>query len=368
MAESPKLWKLAEAFRLECGTTLPEIEIAYHTYGELAPTGDNVVWVCHALTGNSEAADWWDGLVGEEKLFNPEQHFIVCANMLGSCYGSTGPLSINPATGKTYGHDFPLVTVRDMVAAHELLREHLGIQKIHVALGGSMGGQQVLEWAIQKPDLFEHIALLATNAVHSPWGIAFNESQRMAIYADDTLLDENNPEAGKKGLETARSIAMLSYRSYDTYQMTQTDAEDKIGDFRASSYQRYQGLKLWKRFNVFSYLTLSRAMDSHNVGRGRGGVDTALQKVKANTLVIGITSDLLFPLREQEQIAKGITGAQYTELESIYGHDGFLVEFQRIETLIRQFLFSPEAKIDASPKPSQAWTISNVALPGSEKF
>lgn len=368
MAESPKLWKLAEAFRLECGTTLPEIEIAYHTYGELAPTGDNVVWVCHALTGNSEAADWWDGLVGEEKLFNPEQHFIVCANMLGSCYGSTGPLSINPATGKTYGHDFPLVTVRDMVAAHELLREHLGIQKIHVALGGSMGGQQVLEWAIQKPDLFEHIALLATNAVHSPWGIAFNESQRMAIYADDTLLDENNPEAGKKGLETARSIAMLSYRSYDTYQMTQTDVEDKIGDFRASSYQRYQGLKLWRRFNVFSYLTLSRAMDSHNVGRGRGGVDKALQEVKANTLVIGITSDLLFPLREQEQIAKGITGAQYTELESIYGHDGFLVEFQRIETLIRQFLFSPEAKIDASPKPSQAWTISNVALPGSEKF
>lgn len=368
MAESPKLWKLAEAFRLECGTTLPEIEIAYHTYGELAPTGDNVVWVCHALTGNSEAADWWDGLVGEEKLFNPEQHFIVCANMLGSCYGSTGPLSINPATGKAYGHDFPLVTVRDMVAAHELLREHLGIQKIHVALGGSMGGQQVLEWAIQKPDLFEHIALLATNAQHSPWGIAFNESQRMAIYADDTLLDEDNPEAGKKGLETARSIAMLSYRSYDTYQMTQTDAEDKIGDFRASSYQRYQGLKLWKRFNVFSYLTLSRAMDSHNVGRGRGGVDKALQEVKANTLVIGITSDLLFPLREQEQIAKGITGAQYTELESIYGHDGFLVEFQRIETLIRQFLFSPEAKIDASPKPSQAWTISNVALPGSEKF
>lgn len=368
MAESPKLWKLTEAFRLECGTTLPEIEIAYHTYGELAPTGDNVVWVCHALTGNSEAADWWDGLVGEEKLFNPEQHFIVCANMLGSCYGSTGPLSINPATGKVYGHDFPLVTVRDMVAAHELLREHLGIQKIHVALGGSMGGQQVLEWAIQKPDLFEHIALLATNALHSPWGIAFNESQRMAIYADDTLLDEDNPEAGKKGLETARSIAMLSYRSYDTYQMTQTDAEDKIGDFRASSYQRYQGLKLWKRFNVFSYLTLSRAMDSHNVGRGRGGVDKALQEVKANTLVIGITSDLLFPLREQEQIAKGITGAQYTELESIYGHDGFLVEFQRIETLIRQFLFSPEAKIDASPKPSQAWTISNVALPGSEKF
>jgi len=368
MAESPKLWKLAEAFRLECGTTLPEIEIAYHTYGELSPTGDNVVWVCHALTGNSEAADWWDGLVGEEKLFNPEQHFIVCANMLGSCYGSTGPLSINPATGKVYGHDFPLVTVRDMVAAHELLREHLGIQKIHVALGGSMGGQQVLEWAIQKPDLFEHIALLATNAVHSPWGIAFNESQRMAIYADASLLDENNPEAGKKGLETARSIAMLSYRSYDTYQMTQTDAEDKIGDFRASSYQRYQGLKLWRRFNVFSYLTLSRAMDSHNVGRGRGGVDKALQEVKANTLVIGITSDLLFPLREQERIAKGITGAQYTELESIYGHDGFLVEFQRIETLIRQFLFSPEAKIDASPKPSQAWTISNVALPGSEKF
>ena len=368
MAESPKLWKLSQAFHLECGTTLPEIEIAYHTYGQLSPAGDNVVWVCHALTGNSEAADWWDGLVGVGKLFDPENYFIVCANILGSCYGSTGPLSINPANGIAYGHSFPLITVRDMVAAHELLREELGIQKIHVALGGSMGGQQVLEWGIQKPDLFEHLVLLATNALHSPWGIAFNESQRMAIYADSTLLEENNPEAGKKGLETARSIAMLSYRSYDTYQLSQTDDADKLEDFRASSYQRYQGLKLWRRFNVFSYLTLSRAMDSHNVGRGRGGLEKALQAVKAKTLVIGIATDILFPIREQEQIAKGIPGAQYTVLESIFGHDGFLVEFQRIETLIRLFLFSPEAKVDASPRPSQAWTVSNVALPGSEKF
>lgn len=368
MAESPKRWKVTRPFQLECGTTLPELEIAYHTYGQLSPNGDNVVWVCHALTGNSEAADWWDGLVGVDKLFDPEHYFIVCANMLGSCYGSTGPASINPATEKPYGHDFPLVSVRDMIAAHELLRVELGIEKIQVALGGSMGGQQVLEWAIQQPLVFEHIVLLATNAQHSPWGIAFNESQRMAIYADGTLLEEGHPEAGKKGLETARSIAMLSYRSYDTYHLSQTDVEEKLDGFRASSYQRYQGLKLWQRFNVFSYLTLSRAMDSHNVGRGRGGVENALREVKANTLVIGIETDLLFPIREQEQIAKGITGAQYTMLESIYGHDGFLVEFQRIETLIRQFLFSPEAKIDASPSPSQAWNVSNVALPGSEKF
>jgi homoserine O-acetyltransferase/O-succinyltransferase len=368
MAESPKVWKVTRPFHLECGTTLPEIEIAYHTYGELSSDGDNVVWVCHALTGNAEAADWWDGLVGSGKLFDPAQYFIVCANMLGSCYGSTGPGTINPATQKPYGNNFPLVSIRDMVAAHELLRQQLGIDKIHVALGGSMGGQQVLEWAILQPQLFDNLVLLATNAQHSPWGIAFNESQRMAIYADNTLLEEGNSEAGKKGLETARSIAMLSYRSYDTYQLSQTDADDKLDDFRASSYQRYQGLKLWKRFNVFSYLTLSRAMDSHNIGRGRDGVENALRAIRANTLVIGIESDLLFPIREQERIAKGIENAKYTVLESIYGHDGFLVEFQRIDSIIRRFLFSPEAKVDASPRPSQAWNVSNVALPGSEKF
>jgi len=283
-----KYYKHTKSFVLESGIELPELDIAYESYGELNAVKDNVIWICHALTANADAADWWGGLIGEGKLFDPEKHFIVCANMIGSCYGSTGPTSTNPATDKPYGKDFPLVTIRDMVAAHQLLQQHLGIDRIKLAIGGSMGGQQVLEWAITDPDLFEYIVPLAANAQHSPWGIAFNDAQRMAIKADPTIHDDT-PEAGKNGMEAARAIAMLSYRHYQTYQRTQAEPNDeKIDDFRASSYQRYQGLKLRKRFNVWSYFALSRAMDSHNVGRGRGGVGAALQRIRAKTFAIGI--------------------------------------------------------------------------------
>jgi homoserine O-acetyltransferase/O-succinyltransferase len=368
MSDHPKLWKYQADFSLECGITLPEIEIAYHTYGTLAPDGSNVVWICHALTGNADAADWWNGLVGPGRLLDPAQFFIVCANMLGSCYGSTGPDSIDPATGEKYKLDFPTITIRDMVAAHELLRQHLGINRIYAALGGSMGGQQVVEWAIEKPGLFKYILLLATNAEHSPWGIAFNESQRMAIRADLSLYDPSNPEAGKKGLEAARAVAMLSYRSYDTYLLSQKDDPGKIDDFRASSYQRYQGTKLWQRFSPYAYLSLSKSMDSHNVGRGRGSAEKALGKIQAKALVLSISSDLLFPPREQEFLAAHIPGAQLATLDSIYGHDGFLVEFERIETLFRQFLFSPDAKVNLNENSPAAWSTAKMALPGSEAF
>lgn len=362
-----KVFKYNAPLQLESGAVLPALEIAYETFGELNAAKDNVIWICHALTANADAADWWDGLIGADKLFDPATYFIVCANMIGSCYGSTGPTSLNPETGKPFGKDFPLVTIRDMVAAHRLLQQHLGIEKIKLAMGGSMGGQQVLEWAITDPNLFEYIVPLATNAQHSPWGIAFNEAQRMAMKADPTIYDDA-PEAGQRGIEAARAIAMLSYRHYHTYQKTQSEENDeKIDDFRASSYQRYQGLKLQKRFNVLAYLTLSQAMDSHNVGRGRGGVEKALQQIKAKTLVIGIQTDILFPTNEQERIAANVPNARFEVIPSNYGHDGFLIESEAIAKLVHPLLNGQWRK-GVSKKKNGFVGQRSIALPGTEKF
>jgi homoserine O-acetyltransferase len=325
-------------FELESGKRLPELTIAYTTQGKLNAAQDNIVWICHALTANADPADWWKGLIGHDYLIDPSRYFIVCANVLGSCYGTTGPASVNPRTGQPYYDSFPEITIRDMVGAHELLRKFLGIEKIHLCIGGSLGGQQALEWAIMRPALFENLALLATNARHSAWGIAFNESQRMAIKADPSW-NEARPDAGQAGLAAARSVALLSYRNYDTYVNTQTDIELDLADhFRASSYQQYQGQKLVKRFNVISYLRLSKAMDSHNAGRNRPSVQRALSSIQAKTLVIGISSDLLFPPIEQVFLYRHIPFAEYEEINSAYGHDGFLVETTKISAILQRFL------------------------------
>ncbi|MDP4148899.1 MAG: homoserine O-acetyltransferase [Bacteroidota bacterium] len=317
-------------FELESGACLPHYHLAYTTHGRLNASGDNVVWIFHALTANSDPAQWWPGLVGEGKLFDPDRHFIVCVNMPGSCYGSIGPLSIKPGTDEPYYHDFPFFTTRDMIRAYRPLREFLGINRIHMGIGGSMGGQQLLEWAIEEPELFQYIVPIATNARHSPWGIAFNTSQRMAIEADETW-KQRKEEAGRAGMRAARATALLSYRHYDTYMKLQP------GD-HADSYQRYQGEKLVRRFSAFSYYTLSQSMDSHDTGRGRGGPEFALQRIRAHTLVIGIGTDILFPLTEQEYLAAQIPGAVFVDIPSLYGHDGFLLEFEQIEKLVRDFV------------------------------
>ena len=327
-----------KTFKLENGKKLRKIELAYQTYGKLNAKKDNVIWACHALTANSDVLDWWKGLFGNNDLFNPEEHFIICANVLGSHYGSTNPLSENPVTGLPYYLSFPEFTIRDLVSAHRLLAEHLGIKDIKVLIGGSLGGQQALEWAITDGSAIENLILVATNAVHSPWGIAFNESQRLAISTDRSFYAQK-PDGGLKGLKTARSIALLSYRSYDAYTDTQLESvNDKTGSFRASSYQNYQGEKLCKRFNAYSYWYLSKAMDSHNVGRGRKSVAEALSTVKPNTLVIGVENDVLFPVTEQEFLAKHIPGAAFHAIKSAYGHDGFLIETDILTNVIGNFL------------------------------
>lgn len=322
---------------LETGGLLPGFQLQYATAGQLNSDRSNVVWVCHALTGSADFQDWWPGLFEPGALFDPEEYFIICANTIGGCYGSTGPLSVNPQTESSFLHGFPALTNRDIVQAFDLLRQHLSIPSIHVLIGGSLGGQHAVEWAIQCPDEIEHFIGVATNAVHSPWGIAFNESQRMAI-ANDPTWKENTKNAGLNGMKTARSVALLSYRNYGIYQDTQDDSQKyKVSDFKAASYQQYQGEKLAGRFNAFTYWALATAMDSHNVGRNRGSIEEALGRIKAKSMYIGIRSDLLFPIEEQIFLAANTRRSALDIIDSRYGHDGFLVETEQISRSIRNF-------------------------------
>lgn len=322
-------YRYLQSFITESGSHINGLEIFYHAYGTLNEEGNNVVWICHALTANSDAAEWWPGMVGEGKYFDTTRYYIVCANVLGSCYGTTGPLSINPDTGKQWLHEFPEITIRDIVKVNDLLRDYLGIQKIHVVIGGSIGGFQAMEWTIMKPDLFEFQVLIACSAKASPWVIAFNESQRMALMADPTFNNRINPNVadGVEGLRAARSIALLSYRTSEAYKLTQAEGSDeKLKGYKAASYQQYQGEKLVKRFNAYSYYVLTRFIDSHNIFRGRVGIREQLQSVKTKTIVIGITTDILYPVSEQKHLATLFPNSIYREIYSDFGHDGFLIE------------------------------------------
>jgi len=326
-----KFFEYSDDFVLENGKTLFGISIAYKTYGQLNADHSNAVWVCHALTANADPTDWWKGLVGEGSIINPQEHFIIGANILGSCYGTTGPLSIDPKTDQPYYSDFPSITIRDMVKAHILLRQHLGIKNIHLLIGGSMGGYQVLEWAMMENEVIKNIFLIATSPSESAWGVAVHTAQRLAIEADSSW-KEHRPDAGSKGLKAARAIGMLTYRNYGIYQEKQTDPDpEKIDDFRVSSYISYQGDKLVKRFNAYSYWLLTKSMDSHHLGRKRGGdLMKALESITQPTLIIGIHSDILCPLDEQRFMADHMPNAELVEIDSAYGHDGFIIETKQI--------------------------------------
>lgn len=369
--------RLDQPFALEAGGSLPGITIAYHTYGQLNADRSNVVWVCHALTANSDVARWWPGVVGEHGVVRPEDYFIVCANILGSCYGSTGPVGAGPGVGehgvgmvgagvataegvdavvrergtgearaggepeRPLYADFPMITIRDMVRAHILLRQHLGIDRIHLLMGGSMGGYQALEWVVMEPEVIGRLFLIATSPTESAWGIAVHTAQRLGIEADSSWRD-GRPDAGQKGLKAARAIGILTYRNYGIMVQKQTDPDaEKLDGYRASSYMEYQGKKLVERFSAHSYWLLTKAMDSHHIARGRGGdVEAVLRGIRQKTLVIGITSDILCPFEEQRHLAVNLPDAQLIEIDSAYGHDGFMVEGEKIATHLRGWLSS----------------------------
>lgn len=326
-----------QGVRLESGVTLPAVQIAYHTFGQLHATQDNVVWVFHALTAHSDPTEWWKGVVGSGAPIDPEKHFIVCANVLGSYYGTTNPRTENPQSREPYGLDFPKFTVRDVVTLHHLLREHLGIEQVQLAIGGSFGGHQALEFALAAPRRVQSLFLLATSARETAWSIAIHQAQRMAIETDPTW-QENSSQAGLQGLKTARGIGLLSYRTIQSYIDQQTDDHHKVDDFKAASYVLYQGEKLGKRFHAQCYWYLTKCLDSHHVGRGRGSIEAALQQLTIPCTIIGIDTDMLIPPTEQIFLAQHLPKGQYHEIPSKFGHDGFLIEIEAINEVLKQHL------------------------------
>ena len=336
-----KYYKYEEDFKLENGEVLHGLTIAYDTFGKRRADRNQVVWVCHALTANSDVSDWWPGTVESKRFLDPGKYFIVCANILGSHYGTTGPLDTDPATGEPYYNSFPFITVRDMVRVHMILAQALGIDHVKAMIGSSIGGFQAMEWAIMEPDFMDKLVLIATSAKSQPWTIALNESQRMAIEVDPTY-EQNDPEAGKGGMRVSRSIGLLSYRGNTAYNATQQENDNlyKLTGFRAATYQQYQGDKLCRRFNAYSYYRLTQAFDSHNVGRFRGGIENALGQIKARTRIIGITSDIILPVSEQIFLYRHIPDAELFLINSDFGHDGFLVEHEKLNSLLKPFIDS----------------------------
>lgn len=358
-----KILPVRSPFVLDSGRILPAVNVAYETYGTLNAERTNAVVVCHALTGSSRAADapgsdaaqpppWWSGIIGSGKALDTDRYYVVCSNILGSCYGTTGPASINPASGQLYRTDFPQMSVRDMVRLQYMLLKALGVERVATVIGGSLGGMQVLEWGILYPDFVETIIPVATAAKHSAWCIGLDESQRLAIVSDPVWNDGYYDEQPAKGLSIARMIAMISYRSRPSFEsrfgreIAGDDRQkgrvfsDRESLFQVESYLRYQGEKLVDRFDANAYLYLTRAMDLHDVGSGRGSVADALGAIQARALCVGISSDILYPAVEQKEIASLIPGARYIEIDSPHGHDAFLMEFDQLNRIIRGFLNS----------------------------
>lgn len=336
---SVKYYKHDKPFPLELGGELPELTIAYHTFGELNADGSNAVWVCHALTANSDVADWWPHTVEEGAFLDPARHFTVCANILGSHYGTTGPLSTDPRTGEPYYGDFPKLTIRDMARAHRLLADALGIKRFRALVGSSVGGFQALEWAAEEPERFERLILIATDAKASPWSIAIDQTQRMAIQADATF-GERRPDAGMAGMAAARAIGLLSYRGPEGYNATQSDPDGLPAGAlrRACTYQTHQGEKLCRRYNAYSYVAILDAFDTHDIGRGRGGLQNALDRLTMPAIMIGLTTDIVFTPAETRSLASRLPNCAYREISSPLGHDGFLTEHRQLNDILVPFI------------------------------
>ncbi|MGA5627099.1 homoserine O-acetyltransferase MetX [Streptomyces cellulosae] len=346
-----------EPLALEAGGELPGVRLAFETWGRLAPDRSNAVLVLHALTGDSHVAGpagpwhptpgWWDGLVGPGRALDTDRWFVVAPNVLGGCQGSTGPSSRGPS-GRRWGGDFPFLTQRDQVTAEAALADALGVDRWALVVGGSMGGMRAVEWAVSYPERTGALLLLATTAAASAEQIAWAETQLHAIRSDPHWHDGHYHDTGRgphAGLGVARRIAHITYRSEPELQSrfgrSPQEAEDpwRGGRYQVASYLDHHADKLVRRFDAASYVVLSEAMNSHDVGRGRGGVRAALGRVTAPTLVAGGDSDRLYPPSQQAELAAGIPTADAPRVvESPYGHDGFLIEVEQVAALVRELL------------------------------
>lgn len=322
--------------KLQSGQVLSRFQMWYWTNGPYRK-GQKCILISHALTANARADEWWQAIAGLAGLFGSDDYHLVCLNQLGSSYGSTGPLSINPLTTEPYYYDFPELSIKDLAQAQWNCLQGLSYAQFDLIIGASLGGQVALELCRLYGPACKALSLVCSNAQHSGWGIAFNESQRKAISLDPSW-ESFNPDAGKSGMALARSIAMLSYRSHAAFEKRHARSRSADGSFEVVNYQEYQGRKIQERFNAFSYWTLSRAMDSHQFGAETESPAEALNSITCPVLLVGIKSDLLFPWSEQVFMRDNLANAKLLELLSEDGHDGFLIEDQSLAELIASHL------------------------------
>ncbi len=328
---------------LESRAQLAPVHVAYETYGRLNEDGTNAILICHALTANAHAAGkhsaiektsgWWDPLIGPGRAFDTDRYFIVCPNILGSCYGTTGPASLNPLTGELYGLDFPQFTVRDIVTVQKKLLDLLGVRQLVTISGSSLGGMQVLEWPLMYQEFCKSIIPISTAAKQTAWCIALNIAARTAIINDPDWNYGDYERQPAKGLTLARMIGMISYRS-----ATEFEQRFEHDNHQIESYLRYQGEKLLSRFDANTYLYLTRAMDFHDITRERGTLENVLAEVDCPVCCIGFSSDVRYPVSNQEEIVKHIPNSELHVLNSIHGHDSFLIEFDAMSEVIKGFV------------------------------
>lgn len=351
------------SFEPELGGYLEEVTLAYETWGELDPSGENAILIVHALTGDSHCVGgiseaykrggWWDEMVGPGRLVDTDEHFVVCSNVLGGCSGSTGPASVDPATDYQYGMRFPIVTISDIVRAQKRLLDDLGVRKLEVVIGGSIGGQQALEWALKFPDFVEKAVPVAATGALGPQGLGMSEIGRRAIMADPNWQGGDYYGTGKSpetGLAIARMAGMLTYQSaegqwerFGREEATRPALYEEFGGrFEIESYLHYQGHDLTGRFDANSYLYLTRAMDLYDIGAGYASHEEAYERIEAEVLFVGISSDWLFPAREVRaaaELAKAAGAeAHYEEIESLNGHDAFLKDWDELRAAVGPFL------------------------------
>ena len=360
-------------FALDGGGSLADVVVAYETWGALDDDASNAVLVCHAWTGDSHAvgpsgpghptSGWWDGMVGPGCPIDTDTHYVVCANVLGGCQGSTGPASNDPTTGRPYGSRFPVVTVRDMVRVQAALADHLGVSRWASVVGGSMGGMQALEWAITYPQRVRSVIAVATCAQSTAQQIAWGAVGRRAIALDPRwrggdYYDAEPGDGPHEGLTTARMLAQVTFRTDEVFtsrfgrllapgdRLPAERSFDLWQRFEVERYLDHHGTKLVRRFDANSYLVIGKALDLHDVGRGRGGLEVAMRRIVAPVLSIGVSSDVLYPTYQQRQIdalvgchdADAPVRSRYVEVESPQGHDGFLIEADQVGPPIAEFM------------------------------
>lgn len=351
---------LRDPIHLDCGTALPQLQVAYQTHGQLNHRGDNAILVCHALTGDAHVArqttcedtcppGWWEALVGPGCPLDTDRFFVVCSNVLGGCSGTTGPNTCPPNKAATYGPDFPAISIGDMVRVQRALLAQLGVQQLALAIGGSMGGMQVLTWAATYPEWVSRAIAIACGARHSAWATAFNSAARLAIRTDPGFAKGRYEQQPRQGLAVARALAMISYRHPDSYHTrfgrktndhakTFPDPFDPPAQYAVEHYLRYQGHKLAQRFDANAYLTLTNAMDRFDLAQHHRASHQVLQSITMPTLCVGINSDMLYPVAEQRELVNHLPAGRYAEISSPHGHDAFLIETEQLGNHLLPFL------------------------------